>query len=272
MKLSIIIPTVGRETLAEVLQGIRACDGFEEIKPEVIVVFDGVGTCHGMSLPKIKILETGKASGASVARNIGIENATGDVIAFLGDDTIPTKNWLREIYNFHTQHADENVVLLGKVSWTEKLSKDSFHQWLLNHAQFDYKNIKKHGPTWRHFYTSNISLKKSFIGKTKFPEDFEGWGFEDIAFGYELAQKDMWMWYDEKCEVLHDHEQTLEQVIKNTRNARKNAEKFEKKYDMKILPRGGKLWLLKFALFLTLFFAPFSKKLRWWRAWKKAWI
>ncbi len=42
MKYSIIIPTIGRATLPAVLEGIMACDSFEAIKPEILVVFDGI--------------------------------------------------------------------------------------------------------------------------------------------------------------------------------------------------------------------------------------
>jgi len=85
-------------------------------------------------------------------------------------------------------------------------------------------------------------------------------------------EKEIEILYDADCRVLHDHPQTLEKVLENTRNARKNALVFEQIHPkVKILPRGLKLFTLKIILLLI----PKSlvtKKIFWWREWKKAWI
>ncbi len=272
MKLSIIIPTLGRETLAEVLQGIRDCEGFQEIRPEIIVVFDGVAATAPSRLPDVKFLETAQHFGVSAARNVGIENATGDVLVFLGDDTIPTKNWLRKVHTFHLENPAPTKGLLGMVSWTPELMRDPFHRWLLDHAQFAFSSIRRHGTTWRHFYTSNVSVKKSLVGDTRFPQNFQGWGFEDILFGFELSEKGLVLHFDGSCEVLHDHAQTLSQVLANTRNARKNAETLERRTGMRIRPQGLLRLALQLALVFSAILAPFSRKISWWREWKKTWI
>ena len=41
MKLSIIIPTIGRESLKSVLEAIFLSNNFDQIKPEIIIVVDG---------------------------------------------------------------------------------------------------------------------------------------------------------------------------------------------------------------------------------------
>ncbi len=273
MKLSIIIPTLGRETLKEVLQGIRACENFEKINPEVIVVFDGIKN-PGSKFPEpgFKVLETGQKLGASGARNLGIEKATGDILVFVGDDTIPEVSWLKNVQNFHESYPEGNRGLLGMVSWVPELAKDPFHKWLLNHAQFAFGSIKKKGATWRHFYTSNISVKRSLVGDTRFPENFKGWGFEDILFGYELHKKGLKLTFDEQCEVLHNHPQSLGAVLAHTRNARKNAKVLEEKTGINILPQGFKLIVLKLVIFVGFIFSFMSPKIGWWVKWKKVWI
>ncbi|MCK5460403.1 glycosyltransferase family 2 protein [Candidatus Gracilibacteria bacterium] len=279
MKLSIIIPTIGRETLLAVLDGIGACEEFEAIKPEILVVFDGkeneVIVKKIQNDKNIKILETGEKVFASGARNLGIEKATGDIIVFIGDDTVPKKDWLKKIYDFHIKFPEKERGLLGKISWTKSLAKDSFHKFLETGPQFNFPQIKKHGATWRHFYTSNISVKKSLFGEVpmKFSTEFKGWGFEDIEFGYRLNKRGLVLSFDESCEVLHDHPQNFKDLIRQTIQARENAKIFEKLHpEIKILPQGGKFVLLRFLIFLSWFFVPYSKKLFWWREWKKAWI
>ncbi|MCF7812326.1 glycosyltransferase [Candidatus Gracilibacteria bacterium] len=279
MKLSIIIPTIGRPTLEKVLDGIEQCEKYEEIRPEVIVVFNtgsqdsNSGTLKFQSeveTDQCKIFRSSKR-GAAAARNLGIDRSTGEIIIFLGDDTIPTREWLRQVYDFHAHHRAQKEVLLGKVSWIQELASDPFHQWLENHGQFDFETIAKKGPTWWHFYTSNISLKRSFIISERFSEEFSGWGFEDTEFGYRLAQKGMQMHYDPECEVLHDHRQTLEGFLEATKNARKNAAVFERLHpEIKILPRGLKLLALKMTIILAQLL-PDSPQRKWWINWKKAW-
>ena len=247
---SIIIPTLERPSLQDVLDGIKACEGYEDIVPEILVT---------------------KNKTTSRARNKGLDHASGDIIVFLGDDTIPKKDWLQKVVAFHETHPEPEAVLLGKVSWPEKLAADPFHQWLEQNAQFQWQKLKKQNNSYHFFYTSNISLKKSFIDEEHFSDDFVGWGFEDTEFGYRLSKKGMQLFYDETCEVLHDHEQTLEGVIKNTKLARKNAEIFEKLHpEVNILPRGLKKIILQITLILSWPF-QFLPRVRWWRKWKKAW-
>ncbi len=289
IKISIIIPTIGRETLPKVLKGIQACDGYKKIQPEVIVVFDGEkkGAEECLVLDEnIKILETGQKIYASGARNLGLDNATGDVIIFAQDDTYPESDWLAKHLEFHKKNTGQGKVLLGKVYWTPELALDPFHKWLLNHAQFSFKKleggkIKGLKDQWRFFYTSNISVKRELIEDLRFSDQFTGWGFEDTEFAYRASKKreginkSLEIIYDQNCRVLHDHPQTLEIVLENTRNARKNALIFEKLHpEVKILPRGGKLLVLKVILFLLTITPKFllPKPYYWWREWKKAWI
>lgn len=192
MKCSVIIPTIGRKTLPQVLEAIYANDNFEILNPEILVVFDGK-IRKDLTLPQnanFQIFETGKKVFAGGARNLGIEKSTGNILIFIGDDTIPQKNWLQKIVDFHQKFPDEKRGLLGKISWTTELQNDDFHQFLENGAQFNFSQIRKKGAAWKHFYTSNISIKKSLIGEERFSDKFNGWGFEDIEFGYRLEKKD----------------------------------------------------------------------------------
>ncbi len=279
-KISVIIPTIGRmDKLENVLKGIFGGKNAKKIDPEVLLVFDGEKSEEFLkfekefSHKKVKFLEAEKKSGAATARNIGIENAAGDILVFIGDDTIPTEDWLDQIYTFHQKHPQENIGMLGKVSWVAGLAQDHFHQWIENYPQFDFKNIKKNGADWRHFYTSNVSVKRSFVGHEKFPEAFSGWGFEDSEFGYRLHKNGLKLVFNEKCKVLHDHPQSLEEVIRHTKNSRENAKIFESLHpEIKILPRGMKLFKLRIAILGATVVSPISPEMYWWKEWKKAWV
>lgn len=281
MKLSIIIPTIGRPTLEKVLQGIERCDGYDEIQPEVIVVFNSDASDTNVGFLKFesevdtthfKVFRSEK-HGVSTARNLGMDKSTGEIIAFLGDDTIPEKEWLRKVRDFHVRFPSQKIALLGRISWVRELGADPFHQWLQNHAQFDFENIQKRGATWQHFYTSNVSVKRSLIISERFDEDFVGWGFEDTELAYRLSKRGMKIIYDSECEVFHDHPQTLASIVANTKNARHNAERFEALHpELSILPRGMKLLALRGVIWVLEFLIPLKPDLAWWTAWKRAWI
>ncbi len=275
MKLSLIIPSLGRETLSNVLQAIQTSQDFETIHPEVIVVFDGKDNSAAFTAFQtfVSFFYTDHQVFSGGARNVGMKKATGDIFVFLGDDTIPHKDWLKRILIFHSEHSEKNIAFLGKVLWMPPLDQDPLHQWLLNHGQFAFQSIEKNGPTWRHFYTSNISVKKELVGSDEFSQQFSGWGFEDAEFGYRLAHKGMKIVYDAQSEVFHDHPQSFEKFLDHTRKARENACIFESLHpEVRLLPRGKKRLLLQISIFFFWFPSLFSQKLRWWRAWKKVWM
>lgn len=275
MKISIIIPTIGRKTLKKVLMAILNAENFETINPEILVIFDGKNL-EDLNLPQnsqIKFFETEKKVFAGGARNLGIEKSSGNILVFIGDDTIPQNNWLQKIFDFHQKFSDEKIGLLGKISWIENLQNDSFHQFLEKGPQFNFSQIEKNGANWKHFYTSNISIKRNLIGIEKFSDKFNGWGFEDIEFGYRLEKKGLSLMFDKTCEVLHDDPQTFSNFIKRTKQARKNAFVFEILHpEIIILPRGIKLLILNILIFLSSFLSWYFEKIFWWSEWKKAWI
>lgn len=272
MKISVIIPTVGRASLQKVVDALLACDDYELLNPEIWVIFNGKDHRKKFHFPpEVSVLYDPQPS-VSSARNIGIDRANGDILAFLGDDTLPGKNWLQRMHVFHTENDAVEMALLGHVGWVDTLAEDPFHRWLLNHAQFAYARLKNQKPDWRFFYTSCISVKSALVGEDRFSEQFHGWGFEDIEFGYRLANEGMMLEYDRSWEVFHDHPMNLSEVLSNTKNARNNAFVFEEMHpEVKILPTGDKKILLHFLLWFSW---PFQgiPLVYWWREWKKAWL
>ena len=78
--------------------------------------------------------------------------------------------------------------------------------------------------------------------------------------------------YDKKLIVHHDHRQTLKGMVQQTKEARKNAKIFEKLHpEVSIRPRGIKRLVLHWMVCVSKFLG-FIPSVRWWRAWKKAWL
>ncbi len=69
---------------------------------------------------KVRIIPTGKIRPAE-KRNIGIDSANGEIVAFIDDDAFPTDDWLRKaVVNF----SDNNVAAVGGPATTP--TNDSF--------------------------------------------------------------------------------------------------------------------------------------------------
>ena len=275
MKISIVIPTIGRSSLFLVLEGLLASGGKADIDFEVLVVFDGKMSDEFKPLiqemdERILFLETGKKVYASGARNLGIEKAEGEILAFLGDNGVPDKNWLRHTYNFHLQHKNVADVLLGFIGWR---NPSGFQSFLSSGPQFDFGSIKRKNANFRHFYTSNISLKRKLLEDDRFSDQFYGWGFEDTEIGYRLEKKGMKISYDPSVQIWRTDTPSFEDMRNKLTSAKENALVFETLHpEVKILPRRGKWFLLKILIFGADVLGLFSQRMKWWAEWKRLWI
>ena len=95
MKISVVITTYNRpDCLLEALGGVTS----QLYSPfEIIIIDDNSSQTYESAMPTInalgaRYLRQNVSCGANKARNLGIEEASGDVIAFLDDDDI----WLPE--------------------------------------------------------------------------------------------------------------------------------------------------------------------------------
>jgi glycosyltransferase involved in cell wall biosynthesis len=85
---SVIIPTINRKSLSEVLEGLNN----QTRQPDEILV-----------------MEDKFGKGQSVMRNEGIEKAKGNFVAFLDDDNVPNKDWLEIFIKEIEKHNADGV-------------------------------------------------------------------------------------------------------------------------------------------------------------------
>ena len=86
----VVVPTVGRASLLDLLDALAAGSG--PAPGRVLVVDD---SAQGLSLrpaPRVEVLR-GRAGGPAAARNLGWLSSTANWIAFLDDDVVPDADW-----------------------------------------------------------------------------------------------------------------------------------------------------------------------------------
>lgn len=131
-------------------------------------------------------------SGPAAARNRGIRELDTNTCLLLGDDIFASRDLLLIHWQHHRDHPQLDTAAVGLTRWSERGQVVTpFMQWLDHDgAQFAYRDlITGVTPSWKHFYTSNLSLKTEQLRHNPFDERFRTAAMEDIELGYRLAAK-----------------------------------------------------------------------------------
>jgi glycosyltransferase involved in cell wall biosynthesis len=158
MKISVVVPTYNRQNLLR--NNIEALlkQDYDQSKYEVLICDDGSsdGTEEMMKeylsqkkSAQIKYLRQ-KNQGPAAARNLGIKNASGDIIAFTDDDCEADAIWLYEIAK--SFRANPEIIGVGGVTYSIPTKITPFTHQIENKE------------TWS-FPTCNIAYTKKILDK-----------------------------------------------------------------------------------------------------------
>lgn len=249
--LSLIIPTYRRAAiLRECLKRIDVQTIRDQM--EVIVASDG----HDEETAKL-FLEAPNSkyqapiffeipkSQQGIARNRGVERANGKIVMFIGDDIFLEPN----ACEVHLRAHQIPSLVLGFTAWDPAIDITPVMRWLDRTGwQFGYRFLKpyEHGIVpralqHRFTYTSNISLPRDIALKFPFREDATLYGWEDIEWGWRLAQAGIPLFYEPDAKALHHHRMTLEDSLQRMETLGKSAVKFDQRNpELHLAPRGIK--------------------------------
>jgi glycosyltransferase involved in cell wall biosynthesis len=131
-------------------------------------------------------------SGPARARNQAIRELDSRACLLLGDDILASPNLVLQHCEHHRLRCEMEAVAVGLTRWSEHgQTVTPFMMWLDRYgAQFAYGDLLGGlPPSWKHFYTSNLSLKTDQLRLHPFDERFRKAAMEDIELGYRLAMK-----------------------------------------------------------------------------------
>ena len=193
----VIIPTYNRSgALITCLEHLERqnCSDFE-----VVIVDDGstdstkqrVEEFHHRTRLQLRYFQQ-KNSGPARARNVAASLLQAPICLMIGDDIFPSPDFVRVHRDLHQKRPELEVVGIGLTRWSESGQKvTKFMRWLdTSGMQFAYGDLAAGlQPDWRHFYTSNLSIKTEFLLRFPFNEAFKKAAMEDIELGYRLHAK-----------------------------------------------------------------------------------
>jgi glycosyltransferase involved in cell wall biosynthesis len=188
---SVVIPTYNRLPILE--KCLRALER-QQLREdsaitgyEVVLVDDGStdGTlewleAHKSEFPHVRSLAQDHM-GPAAARNLGVEQATGDTIIFIDSDLVVTEHFLQA-------HAD------ALVEGEQKLGSDRLftYGWVINTCNFDNPISEPYKITdfsAAYFATGNVAIARKWLEKAGlFDTRFQLYGWEDLELGVRLKQ------------------------------------------------------------------------------------
>ena len=179
---SIVIISRGRRrSLEETIISLK-----ENSNPDEIVVVESTNT--PISLKGVKYIHIPFDMGNfSVQRNIGVKEASGDIIVFVDDETKVFKGWLEKMTEPIIK-GETNMVFGAVFPWIEKKKKFlgffegvlGIHSAGLIHKEYSHRVSL--------FSTCNLAVKKEILIENPFDESLKH-GAEDTELSIRLLKK-----------------------------------------------------------------------------------
>lgn len=218
MELSIIIPTKDR---GEVFYHTLTCaiESTLHMDAEIIVVNDSRKT--QLTIPnnqRVRLIINPK-SGVAAARNIGVKNSTGELLLFLDDDIVISKDSIDHMVKLHQEkeNACFNVNWEYPMALQERLQRLQFGRFLKTHGFTSFKGWYD-DPSWvdnalfpsRSIASFHLSIKRTDFDKTDgYNEQFPHAGFEDYDFPLQLKKAGIAFFIDTTIKVYHNEADRL---------------------------------------------------------------
>lgn len=189
MLFSVVIPTYNRKPILEkclrALENQHLANGSVVTGYEIILVDDGStdGTLEWLhenaaEFPHVRSLSQAH-QGPAAARNLGVEQATGDTIIFIDSDLVVTPNFLAAHADTLMQAmlaaASDRVFTYGRVINTCNFDNPTDEPYKLTDFSAAY------------FATGNVAIARHWLEKAGlFDTRFQQYGWEDLELGVRL--------------------------------------------------------------------------------------
>ncbi len=206
-KISIIVPCYSRQRLSDVyelLDNIQA-QSYDNIETLVVAerspeLADSISHCiQERGYDRVKVLYNQGDWGSYSARNLGIEQAQGDIVAFIDDDALLLPGWAEET----ARHYAEDDSVIGLTGPILPLWQQDSMSWFPREFYWIFSCTYRDWPEKtqvRNGYGTNISFrrqafdacgifKNSLEGEEQGKSDWQRPGAKETEFSVRVTQK-----------------------------------------------------------------------------------
>jgi len=213
---TIIVPVRnGEPTIEPLLESLERLD-YDRKKVEVIVV-DGNSTDRTREIVKkfsVKLVVERK-NGLNAARNTGIRNSNGEIIAFTDCDCVVPSNWITEIVeNF----KDPQVSCVGGSAkgfngdFVSQYADNSIVPLMPSFKKREELNMVK--PFLRHPAGCNMAFRRKVVEEVGCFDETIHYSFDEVEFTERVCRAGYKMVLDPNVFVWHKHRSTLKEFLK----------------------------------------------------------
>jgi glycosyltransferase involved in cell wall biosynthesis len=171
-------------------------------------------------------------SGPAHARNHAISLVEAPICLMIGDDIFASPTFVEKHMQLHFQQPDPAVAGLGLTYWSETgQTVTPFMRWMDSDGlQFHYGQLLRgEQPDWRHFYTSNLSVKTEILKRFPFDESFPYAAMEDIELACRIeAQYGLKIIFLPEALAYHFHPTTFMQACSRMVRIGESSAHFDK--------------------------------------------
>lgn len=209
MNISIVIPARNdSENLKKCINYIEASGR----KPSEIIVVDDASNPdlkNGLIGRNVSVIKLDKQSGPAWARNIGVKEATGEVILFIDSDVFIREDTIGLIADEFEKNGEEAVVgVFDDYRGYRSFFGDYKNLWM----KYSYEAIPERAAL---FYTSLAAIKKDvFIKTSGFNENYKRPSTEDTAYGNILWNHGIKPLINPAIKAVHNKEYSLYGILK----------------------------------------------------------
>src|SRR5690349_22590049 len=206
---AVVIPTVGRPTVSEIVTRVLA----DDVVTEVVVVADrNVGSVRtalaAVDDGRLTVVE-GPGRGASWARQRGVESSSAPVVLFLDDDVVPMVG----LASGHADHHDvPDRVVVGFMPVSDEYRRRSAtarvygNDYLASCAEIERDPTRILSDLW----AGNVSLRRESAERVPLASaDADVRYREDQAFGLRCARAGLTGVFDRSLRAEHRFERPL---------------------------------------------------------------